>query len=51
MGKGLAFEIEQHNERVREALHRPLPAMDPTEFEELIGRMLAEIGFEEIEIT
>ncbi len=51
MGKGLAFEIEQHNKRVRKELHKRLLAMDPTEFEELIARLLAEIGFEDIEIT
>ncbi|GAB4131914.1 MAG: hypothetical protein Kow0040_11940 [Thermogutta sp.] len=51
MGKGLAFEIEQHNKRVRQALHKRLLAMDATEFEELIGQLLAEIGFEDIEVT
>lgn len=51
MGKGLAFEIEQHNKRVRQALHKRLLGMDPTEFEELIARLLAEIGFEDIEVT
>ncbi len=51
MGKGLAFEIEQHNKRVRQALHKQLLAMDPTEFEEMIARLLAEIGFEDIEVT
>ncbi len=51
MGRGLAFDIEQHNKRVRQALHKRLLAMDPTEFEELIARLLAEIGFEDIEIT
>ncbi len=51
MGKGLAFEIEQHNKRIRQALHKRLLGMDPTEFEELIARLLAEIGFEDIEVT
>jgi len=51
MGKGLAFEIEQHNKRIRQALHKRLFGMDPTEFEELVARLLAEIGFEEIEVT
>jgi restriction system protein len=51
MGKGLAFEIEQHNKRVRQALHKRLLGMDPTEFEELVARLLAEIGFEDIEVT
>ncbi len=51
MGKGLAFEIEQHNKRVRQAMHKQLLAMDATEFEELIARLLAEMGFDDIEVT
>lgn len=51
MGQGLAFEIEQHNQRVRQALHKRLLAMKSTEFEELIAQLLAEIGFEDIEVT
>lgn len=51
MGRGLAFEIEQHNKRVRKELHKRLLAIDPSEFEELIARLLAEIGFEDIEVT
>jgi restriction system protein len=51
MGKGLAFEIEQHNKQVRQTLHKQILQMDPTAFEELIARLLAEIGFEDIEVT
>ena len=51
MGRGLAFEIEQHNKGVRESLHKQLLEIDPFEFEELVSRLLAEIGFEEIEVT
>jgi len=51
IGHGLAFEIEQHNKRVRQALHKRLLAMEPGEFEELISRLLAEMGFEDIEVT
>jgi restriction system protein len=51
MGRGLAFQIEQHNRQVRQALRKRLLGMDPTEFEELIARLLAEIGFENIEVT
>lgn len=51
MGKGLAFEIEQHNKHVRQSLHKQLLEIEPGEFEELIGRLLAEIGFEDIEVT
>jgi len=51
MGKGLAFDIEQHNRRVRQALHKRLLAMEWHEFEELITRLLVEIGFEDVEAT
>ena len=51
MGRGLAFEIEQHNKRVRQKLHAHLLKMDPGEFEDLIGRLLAELGFEGVEVT
>jgi len=51
MGHGLAFEIEQHNKQVRQELHKRLFNMKWEEFEELIARLLAEIGFEEIEVT
>jgi len=51
MGRGLAFEIEQHNKKVRQALLNRLLKMRWEEFEELIARMLAEMGFEEIEMT
>jgi len=51
MGRGLAFEIEQHNRRIRQQLRARLLKMDPTEFEELIGLLLTELGFEEVETT
>lgn len=51
MGKGLAFEIEQHNKRIRQMLFKRLLDLDATAFEELIAQLLAEIGFEDIEVT
>lgn len=51
MGRGLAFEIEQHNKKVRQALHKRLLETEWDAFEELIARLLAEMGFEEIEVT
>jgi len=51
MSYGLAFEIEQHNKKVREALHKRILTMEPVAFEELIARLLARIGFDEIEVT
>ena len=51
MGRGLAFQIEQHNHQVRKALRERLLAMKPTEFEELISQLLAEMGFEMVEVS
>lgn len=51
MGKGLAFQIEQHNRAVRKRLLKDLVALDSDAFEELVGRLLAELGFEDIEVT
>jgi len=50
MGQGLAFEVEQHNKKARQALLKRLLEMKWEEFEELIARLLAEVGFEEIEM-
>ena len=51
MGRGLAFQIEQHNHQVRIALRKRLLAMKPDEFEELVSQLLVEIGFEMVEVT
>jgi len=51
MGRGLAFQIEQHNHQVRKTLRERLLAMKPGEFEELISQLLAEMGFEMVEVT
>jgi len=51
MGRGLAFQIEQHNHQVRKALRGRLLDMKPGEFEELISQLLAEMGFEMVEVT
>ena len=51
MGRGLAFQIGQHNDQVRKALRRRLLAMKPDEFENLISRLLTEMGFEKVEVT
>ncbi len=51
MGQGLVFQIEQNNRRVQQSLLGQLRATDPTAFEELIARLLVEIGFEEIQVT
>ena len=51
MGNGLTFQIEQHNKQVRKALHKQLLAIDPSQFEELVAQLLAEMGFEMVEVT
>ena len=51
MGRGLAFQIEQHNNRIRKALRLRLLTMQPEEFEELVSQLLAEMGFESVEVT
>ena len=50
-GVGLAYQIEEHNRDIRRKLHKELQKMPPEAFEDLIGRLLAEIGFEEVEVT
>jgi restriction system protein len=51
MGRGLAFQIEQHNHQVRKVLRERLISMKAAEFEELISQLLAEMGFELVEVT
>ena len=51
MARGLAFEIENHNRKVHKELHKRLLKMDWKDFERLTARLLAKIGFDEIEVT
>lgn len=51
MGEGLAFQIQQHNANVRKKLHAKLYAMDPAQFEALVGQLLVALGFEEVAVT
>ena len=51
MSLGLAFQIEQHNNRIRKGLRDQLLAMQPEEFEVLVSQLLAEMGFERVEAT
>ena len=44
MGRGLAFQIEQHNHQVRKGLRMRLLAMAPGEFEELISQVTKHSG-------
>ncbi len=49
--QGLPYQIEVHNREVREHLMQRLGAMDPVAFEELVGELLAKIGFEDVVVT
>lgn len=50
-GNGLTFQIKQHNQHTREALLERLLKMTPGAFEELVSQLLAEMGFEMVEVT
>ena len=43
---GLALEIEKHNKKVRKELHEKLLRMPWDAFEDLVARLLSEMGFE-----
>ena len=45
MAIGLALEIENHNKKVREELHKKLLEMDWDVFEDMVERFLLEMGF------
>ena len=49
--KGLAFQVEEANRKARNELLKSVKTMPPGDFEDLIGRLLAAIGFEEVEVT
>jgi len=51
MGEGVAYQIEQQNREVQEKLLEHLISLTAEEFEFLTGRLLAELGFEDIEVT
>lgn len=48
---GIPYQIEQHNRKIRKQLRGQLQSMDPYDFEELIGRLLSVIGFDDVEVT
>lgn len=49
--QGLPYQIEVHNREVREHLMQRIKTMDPAAFEELVGELLAKIGFEDVAVT
>ena len=50
-GEGPAYQIDRHNREVRKKLHERVRDMEPDDFEGLVGRMLAEIGFADVAVT
>jgi restriction system protein len=48
---GLAGQIDQHNEAIRQELHAHVRSMKAQDFEALVGRLLGALGFEAIEVT
>lgn len=49
--KGLVFQVEEANKKARKELLKAVKEMSPADFEDMIGRLLAAIGFEEVEVT
>lgn len=49
--KGLGFQVEEANRKARKELLKMVKELSAVEFEELVGRLLAAIGFEEVEVT
>ena len=49
--RGLAFQIQQQNNKVQQALHKRLMSMNPLEFEEFISQLLPDMGFVNVEVT
>lgn len=51
LGVGLEFDIAQHNQQLHKALRKRLLTLSAGEFEELVGQLLAKMGFETVEVT
>lgn len=49
--KGISSQIEEANKKARVEYLKRLKLMKPDEFEEIIGRLLAAIGFDEVNVT
>jgi len=49
--RGLAFEIEKHNNATKNSLHARLLEMPPASFETLIGDFLTALGFDSVTVT
>lgn len=51
MGEGLAYQIERQNQDVSKKLLSHVLSLSAEEFERLIGLLLGEMGFEEVQVT
>lgn len=51
MGEGLAYQIERQNREVQKKLLSHVQSLTAEEFERLVGLLLGEMGFEEVEVT
>jgi len=51
MGYGLMFQVQRQNSEVRNKLLVQLKSLSPAEFEALIGKLLINIGFNEVVVT
>jgi restriction system protein len=51
MGEGLAYQIERQNREVRKKLLSHVQGLSADSFERLVGLLLGEMGFEEVEVT
>jgi restriction system protein len=49
--RGLAADIADHNRRVREELLERIQSDPPDAFQNLVGELLAALGFEDVEVT
>ena len=48
MGEGLAYQIDRQNREVEKKLLSHVQKLTAEEFEQLIGRLLGEMGFEAV---
>jgi restriction system protein len=51
MGEGLAYQIEKQNREVEKKLLTHVQSLSAVAFERLVGRLLGEMGFEEVAVT
>ena len=50
-GRGLHYDISEHNRKIRKDLLTHIRKIDAGDFEKLIGKLLTAIGFDDVEVT